>query len=119
MNDLQPIRQSLLWTPRVKARPRTMFIQGGYRTYTPHETRAAERALRQQWVGKPTEGPVMVGLTMFDDHIEVTVIPSLDCTSRKLKRGDIDNYSKLIMDALNGRAWTDDRQIVALSVRKM
>jgi len=34
-------------------------------------------------------------------------------------RGDIDNYQKLIMDALNEEAWTDDRQVVEVQVVKL
>ena len=34
-------------------------------------------------------------------------------------RGDIDNYMKLVMDALNGVAWTDDRWIIVFDGRKM
>ncbi len=31
---------------------------------------------------------------------------------RPIKRGDIDNYNKVVHDFLNGRAWIDDDQIV-------
>lgn len=37
---------------------------------------------------------------------------------RPLTRGDCDNYSKGILDALNGIVYPDDRQIVELSVYK-
>ena len=71
----------------------------------------AERALAEQWVGTPIEGPIVVGLMMSDTDVDVTVLPCPPCMSKKLHRGDIDNYAKLIMDGLNGRAWVDDRQI--------
>ena len=111
--------QQLLWTPRAKQRPRTMYVKGQYRTYTPHETRAAEKALREQWVGDPIEGPMAVTFGLWDDHIEVITGQCPEPESNKLNRGDLDNYVKLIMDALNGKAWLDDRQIVAMSARKM
>ena len=110
--------QNLLWTPRAKQRPRTMYVKGQYRTFTPHETRRAETALREQWVGEPSEGPLAVSFGLWDDHIEVVMQSCPEPESRKLGRGDLDNYVKLIMDALNGRAWVDDRQIVAMSARK-
>ena len=113
------IRQELLWTPRAKQRPRTAFKQGHYRTFTPKETKDAERALASQWMGPPTEGPIGVDMDMWNDHIVVSVYPWAEPTQAKLRRGDIDNYTKLIADALNGRAWADDRQIARLRVEKM
>lgn len=37
---------------------------------------------------------------------------------RPLKRPDIDNVSKNILDALNGIVYADDKQIVELTIRK-
>lgn len=34
-------------------------------------------------------------------------------------RMDVDNIAKAVMDALNGHAWRDDRQVVTLTARKM
>ena len=31
-------------------------------------------------------------------------------------RGDSDNFCKLVMDALNGKAWVDDKQVDQLSI---
>jgi Holliday junction resolvase RusA-like endonuclease len=56
---------------------------------------------------------------MTDEVVYVTVEPWSEPQSAKLRRGDIDNYTKLICDALNGIAWRDDRQIAALTVRKL
>ena len=111
-----PVHQTLLWTPRAKERARTTFLGGRYRTYTPQTTVEAERALCQQWVGAPIEGPIRLDLIMSDTQVGVYVQQAPDPASKKLRRGDIDNYAKLIMDALNGRAWVDDRQIVELHV---
>ena len=113
------IERTLLWTPRTKGRPRTVSMKGGYRTYTPRETVEAERSLAQQWVGQPVNGPIMVGLLLSDVDVRVSIVDTAECVSMKLRRGDIDNYAKLIMDALNGVAWVDDRQIVTLSARKV
>jgi len=35
-----------------------------------------------------------------------------------VRAGDVDNYAKAVMDALNGIVYTDDSQIVWLQVRK-
>jgi len=110
--------QRLSWTPRAKQRPRTAFKGGNYRTFTPRETVDAERALGAQWVGPPMEGPIEVYIVMSDTDVDITVAHCHAPESPKLRRGDIDNYCKLILDALNGVAWVDDRQIASIYVRK-
>ena len=110
--------QRLIWTPRAKQRPRTAFKGGSYRTFTPRETKDAEAALGAQWVGPPMEGPIEVYIVMSDHEVDVTVSHTHAPESPKLRRGDIDNYCKLILDALNGIAWVDDRQIASIYVRK-
>lgn len=37
---------------------------------------------------------------------------------RPIKRGDIDNPIKALFDALNGRAWEDDSQVVDLHIKR-
>jgi Holliday junction resolvase RusA-like endonuclease len=112
-------RNTLLWTPRAKERPRSVIHGTQRMTFTPKSTRDAEAALAAQWVGKPIEGPIMVGLSMSDTDVIVSVATVSEPASRKLRRGDIDNYCKTIIDALNGVAWLDDRQIAILSARKV
>jgi len=111
-------QRTLLWTPVAKERPRTHLVKGSLITYTPKRTAAAERALREQWTGAPALGPIDVDITFSDTEVELAMFEAQLPESRKLK-GDIDNYLKLIMDALNGVAWADDRQIVSVSARKM
>jgi len=36
-----------------------------------------------------------------------------------VKKADIDNYVKGTLDALKGKAWTDDKQVVELTARKV
>ena len=108
-----------MWTPRAKQRPKTTWQNGHARTFTPRETVAAELALAQQWVGLPIEGPIAVSMVMSDVDIYISISHAPEPESAKLRRGDIDNYTKLICDALNGVAWIDDRQIAQLTVRKL
>jgi crossover junction endodeoxyribonuclease RusA len=111
------VRYTLTWTPRVKGRPRTTYNTGNPRTYTDRGTVAAEKALAEQWDSEPFDGPISVILELHDDHVVVEIETAEEPTSRKL-RGDIDNYMKLVLDALNGHAWVDDKQITTLKVSK-
>lgn len=118
-SDPAVIESTLLWTPRAKQRPRTAFKQGRYRTYTPAGTAEAELSLARQWARPPVDGPIAVGLILTDSYVKVTLEQSAEPVSTRLRRGDIDNYAKLIIDALNGVAWVDDRQICQLTVVKV
>lgn len=84
--------------PVPKARPRS----GNGNTYTPKRTKDAQVIVamyaRQAWgVRKPTSGPVRLNLEF---HLKT--------------RGtaDGDNYEKLVMDALEGYLYQNDRQVV-------
>lgn len=99
--------------PRVKERPR--HGRNG-RVYTPRETLEREKMVAAVYGGPKFEGPVVVDVTFGQDNTSVTII-ELDQEPTKL-RGDIDNYVKLILDALNGVAWDDDRQVVILTAAK-
>lgn len=100
--------QDLLWTPKAKARPRVTR----YGTYTDKATLDAEHNLADQYKGPKFEGPISVALSFWNDRIGITIVEVDDYTQRKL-RGDIDNYTKLVFDGLNGIAYVDDRQVVA------
>lgn len=49
-------------------------------------------------VSNPITGPVVVELHVY----------------RKHKRGDLDNYNKILLDALQGLAYHDDKQVIEL-----
>ena len=54
---------------------------------------------------------------VLSDKRAVVTITEMDCKESPL-RGDISNYVKGIEDALNGLAYTDDRQIPRLVGKK-
>ena len=85
--------------PVPKGRPRV--VRG--HAFTPAATVAAERkiALIARIAGaRPIGGPVSIrAIFIFAD---------------RRTRGDVDNLSKLALDALNGVAFKDDRQVVRL-----
>lgn len=110
--------------PRGKGRPR--FTRGGG-VYTDPQTKAYEQKIASEYHRS--------GGALFEDvpvkvFIEVRYgIPKSE--SRKMqmamqrdkvlptKKPDIDNVVKIVMDALNGVAYTDDKQVIDLYARKV
>jgi len=85
--------------PRPKGRPR--FNNKGF-VYTPSNTRQHEKYVRElalDIVDKPLEGDLILNVTVV---------------IKNRNHGDLDNYVKLVSDALNGIAYQDDKQIKEL-----
>ena len=107
------IHKRLEWKPKAKARPR--HRSGQFRAYTPADQKAAEAYIAEQWrEDEPILGPIGVRLKLTDDAIHIYIWEVVKPESKM--RGDIDNLAKTVLDALNGRAWGDDRQIKQLEV---
>lgn len=90
--------------PKSKGRPR--FSKHGH-AYTPKATREAEVAVLEAWKmsgGQKLNGPLVMECTFF-----------LGSKRRK----DLDNVGKLVMDALNKKAFDDDDQIVKIKWSKV
>lgn len=87
--------------------------------YDPPENRAAKRLIQQyarlamggdDW---PVAGPMAV-------YIVVNVKrPKSVKRDAPVTRPDIDNYAKLVLDALNGFVWNDDSQVTELHAEKL
>lgn len=109
--------------PVGKARPR---VAGGH-AYTPAATRAYEEKVRLCWrtsrnAAFGPEVPVAALIAVYH------AIPA--SASRKdrenmasnivlpMKKPDADNVAKIVLDALNGLAYADDKQVVRLEVIK-
>ena len=98
--------------PKVKARPR--HTKKGH-VFTPKETLMEEDCVAQAWrdqVGERIEGPVEVSLVYSPTCTLLTVVESPH--DARTLRGDLDNYIKLTLDALNKVAWDDDSQVVRI-----
>lgn len=100
--------------PVAKGRPR--FGRGG-RVYTPDETAHAEAFLkgylRVKYRGLLIEGPLAVSIVVHKERPKSQpkrVYPT--------SRPDLDNYIKLVMDAMNGLVFIDDAQVVKLDGEK-
>jgi Holliday junction resolvase RusA-like endonuclease len=108
--------------PAGKARPR--FTRFGH-AYTPESTARAEAmigyAARNVLRGKqPAAGPVRVSITAY---VQLPASTSkrkafVMLGSPVCKKPDADNIAKLVLDALNGVAWVDDKQVYSVSAEK-
>lgn len=110
-----------------KGRPRFTTVNGRVHTYTPPETKAYEEAIQQAY-------KVQCGDRFFYDvaikvDIAVRIAPpkatnkgkyaDMMCGAIKpTKKPDCDNVAKIVLDALNHVAYTDDKYVVYVSVIK-
>ena len=111
--------------PVGKGRPRFKRVGNFVQTYTPANTAEYERLVKlrfQNAGGAITDKPVRVEITAFfappkstrkrekADMLANRILP--------MKKPDVDNIAKIILDALNKIAYVDDAQVIELSVIK-
>lgn len=112
---------------RGKDRPR--FQKSTGRTFTTKETENAEANIIAVWreAGEPRMPDVALALdlTIFVERPSghYTAKGELNATGQRAPRPhrqkpDLDNVAKLVMDALNGRAYTDDVRVVGLRIER-
>lgn len=115
-------------TPVPKGRPR--FVRRGsfISTYTPKTTKDYEDKVREaariaMGPEKPLETPVSVYL-----YIRLPIPASYSKKRSEacrqglelpIKKPDIDNSAKAVLDGMNGIVYQDDAQIVSLHIKKM
>lgn len=118
---------SLKIKPKGKDRPR--FVRRGnfVQTYTTKATKEYEETIRKAFLeqckgqyDKEYIGQVKVSIWAFFE-------PPKSCSKKKkneliktphLKKCDLDNIVKIILDSLNGIAWKDDSQIYHIEASK-
>lgn len=114
-----------LWVPGepiAKGRPKVSTIGGNARMYTPKATMDAEARVAALWTHEmiPSGVPVGVGVAAFRGRPRGHYRKSggLSASGMRnqtpIKRPDLDNIVKLILDALNGVAFYDDSQVVKI-----
>ena len=100
--NLQTMRFEVAGEVIGKGRPR--FTRSS-RTYTPKKTLDYERAIKRAYLNKYTY------LSKRSLRIKICAyLEELQCT----KKPDIDNITKIVLDALNKVAYQDDTQVVEL-----
>jgi Holliday junction resolvase RusA-like endonuclease len=118
------IEATILVEPTAKGRPRMTVVAGHARAYTPKKTVRAEAQviadIRHQ-LGNMEHtaifGPgVAVKLTATFYRPRPASLPKR--VTLPVSRPDMDNYVKLLEDALNHFAFPDDAQITTMVVRK-
>lgn len=58
-------------------------------------------------------GEVAVNIVV-DNEGTAIIVERIDIDTKSSLRGDLDNYVKTVLDALNGVAWIDDKQVVKI-----
>lgn len=101
--------------PVPKARPRT--TKTGH-TYTPKKTREEEARIRSLWKFPTSKKAVEIDLLFTMEIPKSWPKYKKQDPGPHTSRPDIDNLTKLILDALNGKAYEDDSQVVGISVWK-
>lgn len=97
------VRFTVRGEPRSKQRPR-VTARG---TFTPKETLAQERKVRDAW------------LATKEAKFEYSVVMEMKFYNYTRHRRDIDNMAKLVLDGLNKFAFDDDVQVVGLHAEKV
>lgn len=110
--------------PRAKGRPR--MSKNGH-VFTPSATKEYEKAIREAWQKDCSHapvltGPVILGMSFYfkrpKSHYTSTGELKETAPKRMLGVPDLDNLEKAVMDALNGVAFVDDKQVVRKTAGK-
>lgn len=113
----KPVR---FFIPFVAGKDRPRFTRSGH-TYTTAKTAAHEQEIA--WLYRQAGGKLHVSEAL-EMHVTVTKplpksIPKKVTIRAYTQKPDVDNILKLVMDALNGVAHHDDKQIVRSKVEKL
>ena len=114
--------------PVGKGRPKFRRVGNFVSTYTPKKTVTQEQEIAK--VAKaamgneePLETPLTVciyfRMPIPKSYSKKLTKDCLDGFERHLKKPDLDNMAKLVLDSLNGIVYKDDSQIVNLHLRKV
>lgn len=110
-----------------KERPRASIIGGHAHIYTPKKTKDFEKKIAKEFLaagGEKLDKDIPIRLTVIVFHgvpksySKKKRAACLNHDTRPMKKPDADNCLKIVADALNGIAYEDDTQIVAMTAYK-
>ena len=114
---------------KVKPKQSFRYTRFGHK-YTPRDVKQYARDIQYSFYAKyptwlpsmffekPLRAEIEVYKKMPQSFSKIKKQRAIAGEIRPLTRGDVDNYSKGILDALNGVVYPDDKQIVELTVKK-
>ena len=104
--------------PIGKGRPR--MTRTGH-AYTPEKTRKYERMVREAYVGECFIGKIEITITAYFKPPKSISKKKRETLIGQMydKKPDADNIVKAVLDALNGKAYTDDKNVVRLTIAKL
>jgi len=109
-------------TVPIEAKPKERPRKGKYGMYTPRTTSKLEDTIRyfaSKEIDKPLEGAVSITIKFYIKRPKRLIWKKKPMSPMLCdKRPDIDNYIKLVTDALNGLAYRDDGQIAIIHAEK-
>lgn len=113
-----------------KGRPRYSNLGGYVHTYTPAKTKEFEKELLRAFLastkeslpvypkGTPLYAEFYIGVKVPKSYSKKRRAKCLSGDEAPLKKPDIDNVIKAILDALNGSAYDDDSQVIQVFAQK-
>lgn len=122
------VKFTILGEPMGKERPRFRRVGNYVQTYTPAKTKNYETKVRDSYYRENMNTRHMTGAIEAEIY---GVFPIPVSVSKKVrakmesgeepytKKVDADNLAKIVLDALNGVAYEDDKQITKLTVTKV
>ena len=116
---MKPIEITIKQEPTAKGRARTAYRNGVVRTYTPEKTLIAQNAIVTLLQRHKRQ--------CFAEHVPVKLTCTFYRTKSKwlkkketmpVRKPDLDNFLKLLMDSMNGLLVVDDAQITTIQMAK-
>ena len=105
--------------PVAKARSRTALRNGKVRSYTPEKTQMAQDFIKnflQPYKNQCFPIHVPIKMTVVFHRTKSVWLPKKE--TMPFRKGDTDNYTKLICDSINGILIPDDAQLTTINSKK-